>query len=359
MSIRKFSEAENERRKEEDYKSLSKEEKEVGLESQEYLELKDGRKIGILNGACLEENLSNQMPTSIGMVGNKSVTVLKDTGCSGVIVKRELVAEGQLTCKVEYIMTVARTLLKAPFANVEISTPYYRETVEALCLRDSLCPLIIGNISGARALDDPDETWCVEAAAVTRSRARKSTESKPLKVAEPTNQMAVTKDKLIQLQGEDPSLSKYTTKEAPLVKNGKEISHVKRKGILYRITKKIDVERKELKQILVSKDLRKKVMEVAHNTMLARHMEVKRTEDRILANFYWPGIHQDVVSFCRSCDVCQRMVSKGRVAKVPLGKMLLMDLPFERVAVDLIGPIAPTSDKGHRYVLTLVDYATR
>ena len=36
-----------------------------------------------------------------------------------------------------------------------------------------------------------------------------------------------------------------------------------------------------------------------------------------------------------------------------------MDLPFKCVAVDLIGPIMPASDKGHRYVLTLVDYAKR
>ena len=57
--------------------------------------------------------------------------------------------------------------------------------------------------------------------------------------------------------------------------------------------------------------------------------------------------------------VCQRMVLKGRVAKVPLGKMPLMDLPLKCVAVDLIGLIMPASDKGHRYVLTLVDYATR
>ena len=35
-----------------------------------------------------------------------------------------------------------------------------------------------------------------------------------------------------------------------------------------------------------------------------------------------------------------------------------MDLPFKHVAVDLIGPITPASDKGHQYVLTLVDYAT-
>ena len=209
--------------------------------------------------------LSNQMPTSIGMVGNKSVTVLRDTGCSGVIVKRELVAEEQLTSKVGYIMTVARTLLKAPFANVEISTPYYSGTVEALYLRDPLYQLIIGNIPGARAPDDPDETWCVEAAAVTRSQPRKSTESKPLKLAKAMNQMAVTKNKLIQLQGENPSLSKYMTEEAPLVRNGKEISHVKRKEILYRITKGVDVGKEELKQVVVPKDLRKKVMEVAYD----------------------------------------------------------------------------------------------
>ena len=198
MPIKKFNAAENGGRKE-DCRSLSKERKEVGQNLQEYLELKDGRKIGILNGACLEENLSNQMPTSVGMVGNISVTVSRDTGCSGVIVKRDLVAEEQLTGKVGYIMTVARTLLKAPFANVEISTPYFNGTVEALCLRDPLYQLIIGNIPGARAPDNPDEARCVEAAAVTRSQARRSTESKPLKVVEATNQMTVTKDKLIQL----------------------------------------------------------------------------------------------------------------------------------------------------------------
>ena len=99
------------------------------------------------------------------------------------------------------------------------------------------------------------------------------------------NQMAVMKNKLIQLQGEDLPLSKYIMKEAPLFRKGKKISHVKRKGILYRITKKVDAEKEELKQILVPKDLRK-VMEVAHDTMLAGHKGVKKTEDRILTNFY-------------------------------------------------------------------------
>ena len=32
---------------------------------------------------------------------------------------------------------------------------------------------------------------------------------------------------------------------------------------------------------------------------------------------------------------------------------------FRKVAVDLVGPISPASKKKHRYILTLVDYATR
>ena len=36
-----------------------------------------------------------------------------------------------------------------------------------------------------------------------------------------------------------------------------------------------------------------------------------------------------------------------------------MDTPFKRVVVDIVGPIAPPSEAGHRYILTLIDYATR
>ena len=52
-------------------------------------------------------------------------------------------------------------------------------------------------------------------------------------------------------------------------------------------------------------------------------------------------------------------MNKGSVPKAPLQKMLLIDMPFKLVAIDLIGPISPSSEEDHRYILTLVDYATR
>ena len=50
---------------------------------------------------------------------------------------------------------------------------------------------------------------------------------------------------------------------------------------------------------------------------------------------------------------------KGKVTQVPLGRMPLIDTPFKRTAMDLVGPIYPPSDRGHRYFVTIVDYATR
>ena len=67
----------------------------------------------------------------------------------------------------------------------------------------------------------------------------------------------------------------------------------------------------------------------------------------------------NITSFCRSCDVCQKTTAKGSVSRVPLEYMPLIDMPFRRVTVDLVGPISPPSEKGHRYILTMVDYATR
>ena len=63
--------------------------------------------------------------------------------------------------------------------------------------------------------------------------------------------------------------------------------------------------------------------------------------------------------YCHTCDICQKTISKGRVAPVPLQQMPVVDVPFRRIAVDLVGPISPCSDRGHRYILTVVDVATR
>ena len=104
---------------------------------------------------------------------------------------------------------------------------------------------------------------------------------------------------------------------------------------------------KSSNQLVVPKGLRQQVMSVNHESAFSGHLGAKKTEVRILAIFFWPGLRQRVIRFCRSCDVCQKTVKKGNVKQVPLGSMRLIDTPFKRVGVDIVGQIAPPSEAGH------------
>ena len=114
-----------------------------------------------------------------------------------------------------------------------------------------------------------------------------------------------------------------------------------------------------IKQVIVPKKLRSAVMQQVHDSVLSGHLGAWKSTDRILSYFFWPDIHDDVTRFCQSCDICQKTVKKGSVQRVPVQQTPLIDTPFKRCTVDLIGPIHLPSEKGHRYILTLVDYATR
>ena len=89
-------------------------------------------------------------------------------------------------------------------------------------------------------------------------------------------------------------------------------------------------------QLVVPKVLRETVMRVAHGALISGHMGVKKTQDMVLTEFYWPGVGADISRYCRSCDICQRTIEKGGVTKVLLGKMPFIEIPFKRVAVDTI-----------------------
>ena len=53
----------------------------------------------MLISACVEPltGVRSKMPVVKGRVGEKSVDILRDTGCSGIVVKRDLASEDQFT----------------------------------------------------------------------------------------------------------------------------------------------------------------------------------------------------------------------------------------------------------------------
>ena len=99
-------------------------------------------------------------------------------------------------------------------------------------------------------------------------------------------------------------------------------------------------------------------MTLARESLMAGHLGIRKNIDRVVAEFFWPGVYGDVTPFCKSCDICQRTVQKGRIAKVHLGQLPLIYTSFKRVAVDIVGPIETCSNNRSRYILTMMDYAT-
>ena len=93
---------------------------------------------------------------------------------------------------------------------------------------------------------------------------------------------------------------------------------------------------------------------------MSSYLGIKKTMNRFVTEFFWPGVGGDVSRFCKLCDICQlRTIQKGRVTKVPLGKLPLIDTPFKRVAIDIVGPIELRSERKSRYILPMIDCAMR
>ena len=364
-----------------------------------FITLDCGHRMTVLNqvtAACKPKNLNDSvMPIQQGRIGIHEVTVLRDSGCSGVVVKSELVNPNQMTGEVKTCVLIDGTVRRFPVANIHVSTPYYEGYVSALCMKDPVYDLILGNVPGVREPMNPNMSWgkaekatpqnqtdkgktktneripgndhdLAEQAAAVKTRSQSKTKDKPfkkLKVSSPISE-EISADMLIQKQQEDPSLNKLrqlaSTGEEKVNKNGSTHKYIKVNDIIYREFCSPHIEFGNIfRQVVVPTDYRRYVLKLAHESVLVGHQGSKKTRDKVMSDFTWPGMQADITRYCQSCDICQRTLPKGRLTKVPLGNVPLIETPFQRVAIDLVGPIHPMTERGHRYILVLVDYATR
>ncbi|GFN79109.1 Zinc finger protein [Plakobranchus ocellatus] len=293
------------------------------------LKLASGKSVPVMtNCAALrdpEKTRSLGLPVLKGEIGGREVDVMRDTGCEGVVVRKQVVDASQLTGECCLLLRIDNTALFGEKAVVSLRTPFLSGEVKALCIPDAIYDVIVGNVEGARSPEDPGMSVMV-GAATTTAQAKREAIIKPLRVPDIERHVGVDREQLIKLQQEDPRILALTDAGRTSRRGEKVVSFEKARGVVYRryedFGRNVDV-----KQMVLPKPLREYVMSVTR--------------------------------YCRSYDVCQRTVKKGTVPRVTLEKVPLIDTPFKRVAIDLVGPINPPSEAGYRFILTLVDYATR
>ena len=106
--------------------------------------LECGHELPITTSACDNSSSSSKldnMPVVDGFVENMKVKVLRDTGCSSVVVRRGLVERDKLKRIYKMCVLLDGTVRKFPVARISISSPYYVGECEALCAENPVYDL--------------------------------------------------------------------------------------------------------------------------------------------------------------------------------------------------------------------------
>ncbi len=262
---------------------------------------------------------------------------------------------------------------------------------------------ILGNdLAGGRVFPDPEvvEVPCVEshapvstsvprgvfpACAITRAKARQLGEmvdlsdsfmcspcenemtcsvptSDTVELVPEESKLTLNVDRitLIDAQKNDRTLDVcLSTAAAAQDAADKSVTFFFDKGVLMRKWVSGSDEWTSVHQVVVPTPFRQQVLSLAHDSNLAGHLGIKKTYNRILRHFFWPGLKADVSKYCKFCHVCQVVGKPNQpVPPAPLRPIPVMGEPFERVLVDCVGPL-PRTKSGNQYVLTMMCAATR
>ena len=105
-----------------------------------------------------------------------------------------------------------------------------------------------------------------------------------------------------------------------------------------------------------------KVLELCHDSPMAGHLGVKRTQDRVSKQFWWHGVNDDTVEYCRSCEKCMRRNPKHR--KEGLLQAQIFEIPEEQIVpmhwivMDQIEMPSLTT-YGYSRIILAIDMTTR
>lgn len=127
--------------------------------------------------------------------------------------------------------------------------------------------------------------------------------------------------------------------------------YLDKEGLLYKKEGSRDL-------LVIPRSFVRKVLYDFHSLPFFGHKGQTQTLSLIKTRCYWPGMKADVVHFCQSCHKCNQRKTSPHLKKNPLQSFPEVVEPFERTAMDIVGPFV-TSYTGNKYLLTFQDYLTK
>ncbi|BFZ02581.1 hypothetical protein BsWGS_05620 [Bradybaena similaris] len=328
--------------------------------------------------AALAANSQGNLKFDHGYANDKPVRILRDTGSTILAISRHLLNESDISDKTLKCVTIGGTVENFNLTTVNIRSPYISGQFDALILPSPIVDIVIGNLPN---IQHPTEEQILQwnkdngfencsllqaSAITTRASARKESlrftdtpiESDEIVLQPDTVSVDKPPNVFVTEQEADASLASCLTKvgKPPQVCKKGTVKFIRTNNIVCRVFTKDDIM---YKQILLPLKYRNEALHLAHDIPVSAHLAVKKTTDRIKRHFFWPGMTKEIRDYCRSCPICQKMAKKGTTAKAPIQSGYVSSTPWERISMDIIGPMPTTRRNGNQYILTVVDTATR
>ena len=108
----------------------------------------------------------------------------------------------------------------------------------------------------------------------------------------------------------------------------------------------------ECVRVVVPKVRRKEILDAAHRGLVGGHFSHNKMVATMRNVFTWPGMNRDTRDYCRACVECQK-AGRADQTKAPLIPLRVISVHYERLAVDIVGPLTRTKS-GYKYLLTVL-----
>jgi hypothetical protein len=99
--------------------------------------------------------------------------------------------------------------------------------------------------------------------------------------------------------------------------------------------------------------LRPMLIKYFHDSPISGHLGAFKTWKKIVRQFFWPQLKNEVFQYVKQCDLCQR-AKPAQNARVGLHSATPASCPLERIFIDFMGPLVRTK-KGNQAILVVMD----
>jgi len=102
-----------------------------------------------------------------------------------------------------------------------------------------------------------------------------------------------------------------------------------------------------------------KILRENHDIPVAGHLGSNRMYNKIREQYFWKNMRSEIENYVKNCTSCQTNKALRKINRAPMQITTTSTTPFERLSLDIVGPLPESGTAKIKYILTLQDDLTK